>query len=289
MSIFPKKNPLIKLRSGKSIGYKIYGNKSNFPIFYFHGWPGSRFELENIPLNKKNCFLIALERPGYGISDPISKFEILDWPKIVLEVANKLKIKKFSIIGVSGGAPFALSCAYLINDDKLKSVAIICGLGPHNVNGMSKGRVGLLLYYGKKPILSWFLLNFIRARLLKNNLENNFLRWKKKIPLPKSDLKLFTINRGIKLIKNFKEALRYSTTGVHRDAQLYAKDWGFNIKNIKKKIFIWHGASDLTVPISIANHYKAKLKNKKIYIKSNEGHFSICYNFMNKIIKKISE
>ena len=84
-------------------------------------------------------------------------------------------------------------------------------------------------------------------------------------------------------------ALRYSTTGVHREAQLYAKDWGFNIKNIKKKIFIWHGASDLTVPISITNYYKAKLKNKKIYIKSNEGHFSICYNFMNKIIKKISE
>ena len=288
MKTFPEKKSLIKLRNGINIGYAIYGNKKNFPIFYFHGWPGSRFELKNIPLKKRKCYLIALERPGYGISDPIPKFKILDWPKIILEVANKLKIKKFSIIGVSGGAPFALACAYSIKNNKLKSVAIVCGLAPREARGMDNGRVGLLLYYGKKPILSWFLLNFIRGRLLKSNLENNFLRWKKKIPLPESDSRLFTINRGIKLIKNFKEALKHGTAGVHREAQLYAKDWNFNIKDIKKKIFVWHGASDLTVPVIISEYYKMKLKNKEIFIKSNEGHFSICYNFMNDIIHQVS-
>ena len=75
---------------------------------------------------------------------------------------------------------------------------------------------------------------------------------------------------------------------VHRDAQLYAKDWNFNIKDIKKKIFVWHGKSDLTVPVTISKYYKTKLKNKKIYIKSNEGHFSICYNFINDIIQQVS-
>ena len=287
MKSIPEKKSLIKLRNGTKVGYAIYGNKGNFPVFYFHGWPGSRFELTNLPLKKKNCYLIALERPGYGLSDPIPKFEILDWPKIVLEVADKFKIKKFSIIGVSGGAPFALACAHSIKN-KLKSVAIVCGLAPHEAKGMNKGRVGLLLYYGKKPILSWILFNFIRGQLLKSNLENNFLRWKRKIPLPKSDLQLFTLNRGTRLIKNFKEALKYGTSGVHRDAQLYAKDWNFNIKDIKKKIFVWHGKSDLTVPVTISKYYKTKLKNKKIYIKSNEGHFSICYNFINDIIQQVS-
>ena len=288
MRSIPEKKTLIKLRNGKNIGYEIYGNKNNFPVFYFHGWPGSRFELKNVPIKKNNTYIIALERPGYGISDPIPKFKILDWPKIVLEVAARLKIKKFSIIGVSGGAPFALACAYLINNKKLKSVAIVCGLAPHEAKGMKKGRVGLLLYYGKKPILSWFLLNFIRGRLLKSNLENNFLRWKRKIPLPKSDARLFTLNRGIKLIKNFKEALKNGTTGVHRDAQLYAKDWDFKIKDIKKKVFVWHGTSDLTVPVSTSDYYKKKLRNKEIFIKSNEGHFSICYNFINDIIRQVS-
>jgi len=61
------------------------------------------------------------------------------------------------------------------------------------------------------------------------------------------------------------------------------------LKNIKKKIFIWHGDKDLTVPIITNTYYKKKLKNKKIFIKINEGHFSICYNFMNAIIQKVSE
>ena len=289
MKAFPEKKSLIKLRNGNRIGYAIYGNKKNFPIFYFHGWPGSRFELKNIPLKKKNCFIIALERPGYGISNPISKFKILDWPKIVLEVANKLKIKKFSIIGVSGGAPFALACANTIKNKRLKSIAIVCALAPNKAKGMDKGRVGMLLNFGRKPFISWLIFNFLRVRLLNGNLEKSFNKWKNKISLPEIDLKLFTIDRGKRLMENFKEAVKHGTTGVHRDANLYSNYWGFKLKNIKKKIFVWHGDKDLTVPIITNKYYKKKLKNKKIFIKPNEGHFSICYNFMNDIIQQVSE
>jgi len=289
MKAFPEKKSLIKLRNGNNIGYAIYGNKKNFPIFYFHGWPGSRFELKNIPLKKKKCFIIALERPGYGISDPISKFKILDWPKIVLEVANKLKIKKFSIIGVSGGAPFALACANTIKNKRLKSIAIVCALAPSKAKGMNKGRVGMLLNLGRKPFISWLIFNFLRMRLLNGNLEKSFNKWKNKISLPEIDLKLFTIDRGKRLMENFKEAVKHGTKGVHRDANLYSNYWGFKLKNIKKKIFVWHGDKDLTVPIITNKYYKKKLKNKEIFIKPNEGHFSICYNFMNDIIQQVSE
>ena len=289
MKSFPEKKSLIKLRNGNRIGYAIYGNKKNFPIFYFHGWPGSRFELKNIPLKKKKCFIIALERPGYGISDPISKFKILDWPKIVLEVANKLKIKKFSIIGVSGGAPFALACANTIKNKRLKSIAIVCALAPSKAKGMNKGRVGMLLNLGRKPFISWLIFNFLRVRLLNGNLEKSFNKWKNKISLPEIDLKLFTIDRGKRLMENFKEAVKNGTKGVHRDANLYSNYWGFKLKNIKKKIFVWHGDKDLTVPIITNKYYKKKLKNKEIFIKPNEGHFSICYNFMNDIIQQVSE
>ena len=289
MKFFPEKKSLIKLRNGNRIGYAIYGNKKNFPIFYFHGWPGSRFELKNIPLKKKKCFIIALERPGYGISVPISKFKILDWPKIVLEVANKLKIKNFSIIGVSGGAPFALACANTIKNKRLKSIAIVCALAPSKAKGMNKGRVGMLLNLGRKPFISWLIFNFLRVRLLNGNLEKSFNKWKNKISLPEIDLKLFTIDRGKRLMENFKEAVKHGTTGVHRDAYLYSNDWGFKLKNIKKKIFVWHGDKDLTVPIITNKYYKKKLKNKEIFIKPNEGHFSICYNFMNDIVQQVSE
>ena len=34
---------------------------------------------------------------------------------------------------------------------------------------------------------------------------------------------------------------------------------------------------------------KKNLKNKKIFLKPYEGHFSICYNYINEIIRQVSE
>ena len=48
----------------------------------------SRLELKNIPINKKKCNIIAIERPGYGLSDSIPNFKILDW-------VNHKKILKY--------------------------------------------------------------------------------------------------------------------------------------------------------------------------------------------------
>ena len=154
---------------------------------------------------------------------------------------------------------------------------------------MNKGRIGMLINYGKRPLLSWVIINLLRMSLSNSNLKKIFNRLKNKIPLPKADLKLLTVNRGKKLMENYKEAVKHGITGVHRDAYLYSNDWGFKLKNIKRKIFVWHGDKDLTVPIITNKYYKKKLKNKKIFIKSNEGHFSICYNFMNDIIQQVSE
>ena len=61
MEFFSKNGSSVKLKDGNRIGYNIFGKKKNFPIFYFHGWPGSRFELRNIPLKKKNVLLLLLK------------------------------------------------------------------------------------------------------------------------------------------------------------------------------------------------------------------------------------
>ena len=66
-----------------------------------------------------------------------------------------------------------------------------------------------------------------------NHLENNFLSWKKRIPLPKSDSKLFTLNRGIKLIKNFKEAIK----NPKGDYFLYRVGDAISSRNIHSAIY----------------------------------------------------
>lgn len=75
---------------------------------------------------------IGIDRPGFGLSDFKPKRALVDWPNDITELANSLGIDQFSILGVSGGGPYAAACAHQM-PDRLISVGIVCGMGPVDV------------------------------------------------------------------------------------------------------------------------------------------------------------
>jgi pimeloyl-ACP methyl ester carboxylesterase len=100
----------ITLKDGRSLGYAEYGFSNGFPILFFHGLPGSRFEAEKLHAAalKLQVRLIGLDRPGMGLSSHQKNRTILDWPNDISEFTTSLNLKKFSIVGHSGGAPYVL-------------------------------------------------------------------------------------------------------------------------------------------------------------------------------------
>lgn len=54
---------------------------------------------------------VTLDRPGLGLSTFQPNRRIVDFPADVLAVADHLKVDKFHVVGISGGAPYALVCA----------------------------------------------------------------------------------------------------------------------------------------------------------------------------------
>ena len=77
----PKSDPLrpattmrdgtITTRDGRALGYAEYGDRAGKPVFYFHGFPGSRLEIgpASAAASDTRVRLIAVDRPGYGRSD----------------------------------------------------------------------------------------------------------------------------------------------------------------------------------------------------------------------------
>lgn len=105
--------PVVTLKDGRKMGYVEYGDPNGKPIFYFHGLPGSRLDagyLQQIAL-REQYRLIGIDRPGMGLSSPVSGRSILSWTDDVEAVADSLNIDNFSIIGHSGGAPYVAACA----------------------------------------------------------------------------------------------------------------------------------------------------------------------------------
>jgi hypothetical protein len=79
----------IRLRGGRRLGYAEWGDPRGGPLLFFHGWPGSRIEarLGDKAASVSGVRLIAIDRPGMGLSDFQPGRTLLDWPADVVQVA----------------------------------------------------------------------------------------------------------------------------------------------------------------------------------------------------------
>jgi pimeloyl-ACP methyl ester carboxylesterase len=58
-----------------------------------------------------NVRIVAPDRPGYGQSTRQRGHLLKDWPQVAARIADHLEIKEFSVLGYSGGGPYAAACA----------------------------------------------------------------------------------------------------------------------------------------------------------------------------------
>lgn len=134
---------IFKLETERKLGYAEYGVKGGHPVFYFHGYPGSRLEagLMKDHWERNDIHLISVDRPGMGLSDFQPHRTILDQPDDVMELAAHLGLDGYRVLGMSGGGPYALACAYKIPSEKITSCTVISGSGPYYLTqeGLEKG------------------------------------------------------------------------------------------------------------------------------------------------------
>ena len=130
----------LRLRDGRSRGYAVYGDPDGKPGFYFHGFPGSRIQARVIDATAERLgiCIIALERPGFGLSDFKPGRSIIDWPEDVIQAADVMGIDRFVVLGPSAGATYAMACALKISH-RLTAVGIVNGFGPLDVPGATDG------------------------------------------------------------------------------------------------------------------------------------------------------
>jgi pimeloyl-ACP methyl ester carboxylesterase len=167
----------VTLPDGRRVGVKEYGDKKGKPIFQFHGAGSSRYEAaalgggEEEACSGVSARLIALDRPGYGASDPQPKRTLLDYPLDVLAVADALGIDKFAVMGVSSGGCYAVACAYIIprsQQGRLTGVALVSSDGPHraaDAPALVQSEGGARLLLGYVPFIPGLMLKMIRRML----------------------------------------------------------------------------------------------------------------------------
>lgn len=262
----------ITLSDGRKLCYIEYGDPKGKPLFFFHGWPGSRLSgVETDEAARKlKVRVISIDRPGFGKSDYKRNRKLLDWPDDVIQLADKLKVKKFSINGVSGGGPYAAVCAYKI-PERLIKVGIVVGFAPIDIKGNLDGMATLNKFCWK----NYHRFSFLRTLSTVSGL----VGWKY-FPVftllfgfgAKED-KLLIKNKFSKRMDNsLGEAYRQGIKGPNLDLKIYTDPWGFKIKDIKAKVYLWYGAKDENVSLNMGKYYKSQIAKSKLFIDPNGGH-----------------
>ena len=281
---------IISLRDGRRLGYAEYGDPEGKPVFFFHGLPGSRRQRhpDNSIAIKLGARIIAIDRPGYGLSDFQQGRQLLDWPDDVAQFANALKIDKFAVIGVSGGGPYMLACAYKM-PERITTATTISGMGPTDdpdaINGMlTSMRLGLVI----APRVPWSFVRLVLDPVAKM-VSRNPLGAKKLIPssAPETDKKAFA-RPDIQEIdrQDLSEAYRNGAQGAFWEVILLARPWGFRLEDIHTKVFLWHGEKDTTVPQQMGRYVASALSDCKAKFYPNEGH-TLIYNYWREILTEV--
>src|SRR4051812_39906431 len=116
---------IFQLPDKRNLCYALYGPGDGQPVLYFHGTPASRLEPSLVTafgidlyalLFKYNIQLIAVDRPGMGLSSFNPTGDFISFTDDVAHLLGFLKISKCKVLCWSGGGPFALAMAYRFKD-----------------------------------------------------------------------------------------------------------------------------------------------------------------------------
>ncbi len=257
------------------LGYADYGDPHGVPIFALHGTPGSRlrFRIMEQTANKLSLRIIAPDRRGYGLSPQEPQSTLTGFAEDIAALADALQLKRFGILGVSGGAPFAVASAALLGE-RVTSLGLVSPVGPvadspakdeialfHEISFLLIPKVALLLR------LFWKLTRF--GLNIAPNLTLNIGHMR----APVSDWKILerpAVRDG--LATTFQEGLRPGVNGALQDMMLFSKPWNIPWQEIKALSKIWIGSSDGNVPLPAVKELSKRISGCQCEIIPDAGH-----------------
>ena len=279
----------MQLTDGRKLAWAEMGDAAGYPVFVFHGTPGSHRQIliEPAPALAAGARVIAPDRPGCGASTWQRQRTFAGWTTDIAELADHLGIERFAVLGISGGGPHAAACAHFL-PDRVSAAALVSGVGslaepgseagmmPANrlfarlarkVPGANNVLFGLIFYFGRRAperVLG-LLVNSMPAVdagvLSRPKVRSSFL--------------------GM-----LADASPTAGRAAAQEFRLFARDWGFRLEDIAVPVQVWQGDVDVNVPLAHAERQAAAIPDGILHIAPGEGHL-MSVNNVDEILREL--
>lgn len=269
---------VMTLADGRSLGWTEFGVTEGWPVFGFHGTPGSRRQvcIYEDHARASGVRLIAPDRPGYGLSTYQPRRRLAEWPSDVQQLADHLDIDKFSVLGISGGGPHAAACAAILGS-RVAAVAIVSGAVPLSsprIAGELSGADRVVAYLAQRcPVLLHQFLS-TEVSVARRFPQRSFRLFIRQFPPP--DAEILTRPELKALFElDMAEASRTTARAMLQDLQLFASDWGFDLASIEVPLTFWQGDQDKAVRPGLTQLVHQELPNSDLRLFEGEGHLLV--------------
>lgn len=271
----PPDQRTLRLPDGRRIGWAEYGVPTGWPVVGFFGAAARFLRPPDEVTTAAGARLIVLERPGFGLSDPLPPRSLLAWTADVLALADALGVGRFAVVGGSQGGPYGAACAYQF-PERLTGVALVSALAPFDAPGVLAGMAPAL------KMLPWLarhapgllaLSNRLAAGLARRNperlVQQTFGR------LPETDQAVFRQYPAAKaaFIADTPEIFRQGGDGVTQAIRTVCAPWGFRLEDIRARVVVWQGEADPNVPPAMGRYLAQTIPGCTAHFVPGAGHF----------------
>lgn len=284
---------ILQLKTGPHIAYSEYGDATGTPVLFCHGWPSSRTmaELTDAAARELGVRIISPDRPGISASAFVANRKLIDWPPLVRDLADKLSLRKFRVLAISGGAPYAYATGWQL-PERVSAIAIVSGAPPIvdlvDEAGLLRLYRWMLALYRRQPQLLralFYLARPIASLRPPMRLRPFFLKLLKLQPCDAAALRDSAAFEAC--FESQRRAWRVSAKGVMADAEIYAQPWGFRLEDVDVPVRFWHGTQDRAFSVEVAKRVAKRLPHCTARYVENEGHYSLPIRHVREILQDL--
>lgn len=239
------------------------------PLIGLHGLPGSRVIMRvfDSAASDMNVHIIAVDRPGNGLSSPNRAATLETYPRDIAELCDQLGVDRFIVTGVSGGGPFSLSCACHFGS-RVTVAGVVSGIGPLRTPGSLRAMMRINRMMFTLARFSPGLIGFLLPRLIGSSMAQMETHVQNGTsPSSAIDPETFAT-----VVADQKVAISTGGAGVAFDMRILWRRWAIPLRDLRTKVLMWHGDADDLAPFFLAQHVAAQLQNVETIWYPGEDH-----------------
>jgi pimeloyl-ACP methyl ester carboxylesterase len=265
-----------RLPDGRTMGYVLLG-AADGPVVVVLDGPGSRGlgRAAARAAGELGLTLVLPDRPGMGASTPAPKRPIRDVGADVLAVIDNLGVRRFGVLGQSGGTPYALALAAAAGN-RCTGVAFtgaVTPLGERDALADVGGQMRTLFVVARRA--PWLLRPMIGAvaRQTARDPEAAARRYAAGLPPADQEVLAQPAMRAIHE-RSSAEAIA-SPSAFASEVRKLTTPWDVDLERVVAPVALWAGELDVIHPPVMSRRLAARLGDPTVTVVPDAGTFAL--------------